>query len=188
MGLWFLTRGRVPETSCKVRRLGRVTTCWKKVSIASSKTIKITPRAAKGLPFVRKRRSTAPNGPLQFQHSDQSCTHAAILEPTHLDALSNVSKSHIALDLLNEFHLSWPSASEVGTIKAAEAILPRALVYVRRLPACAIGFSLRCAYIMMVTLIVSALMNQHKISKSHRLNAFSDELYSASLCLVRCVK
>lgn len=52
----------------------------------------------------------------------------------YLDALSNISKSHMVLDLLNQFHFSWPSASDVGTIKAAEATLPSALVYVSRAP------------------------------------------------------
>lgn len=128
------------------------------------------PRAASDRPLVRKRSIAAPQGPLE--------------------ALSKISKSHMALVLWNQFYFSCPRASVVGTISAAEATFPSTFAKVRSSPdlGADIGSSLRCIYNPTTATMQSRLTDQLRISNSHLLKAFCDALYSASFLSIRWVK
>src|SRR5689334_2051674 len=80
--------------------------------MASKSKVNRAPRAASDRPLVRYRRRSEPQAPRE--------------------ALSKISKSIASRDFPeNQAHFSWPMASEIGRIRAAEAILDSILTIVR---------------------------------------------------------
>jgi hypothetical protein len=170
-----------------VQRSGESVTCWKNVSIASRSIVNRAPSAARDLPLVRSKSRTDPQAPL--------------------DALSNISKSNASLESFpwNQDHFNCPIASEIGKMRAADAILESIVMTVRPRVHFPSGWSWRHARVAMIAPVSSqswvwhsrwnlslpmqiALIATLRISNNQRLNTFCDALYCANFRSMREVR
>lgn len=73
--LYVIARATDPSVGRIRHFLGKVTTCWKKGSMASAERVMAAPRAASDLPLIRSSKRKDPQGPLEALSNSLEFNH-----------------------------------------------------------------------------------------------------------------